>query len=242
MFNFLSSAVTQGMYPDISHIPVCSPGVYSSPKNNKMKEHLCKIKNIIFDLGNVLLDLDFNASVEAFSKLGLSEEVVDYRQAYANPVFYEFEKGTIEPAAFRSRVRKILNNPRATDKEIDDAWCAIFLDIPEKRVRALQRLAKKYDIFLFSNTNKIHIEQLHREFKAIYGIEFSSLFTDDYYSHLIGERKPDLRSYRKVIELSGVRPEDTLFVDDLEKNITGARKAGLKTFWLKEGMEMTDFF
>ncbi len=207
-----------------------------------MKPDLREIDDIIFDLGGVLLNLDFEAAFKAFRALGLSDRVVDYKQAYADPVFYELETGKIDPPAFRSGVRRLLNNPGVTDAEIDHAWCSIILDIPAERVRVIQELTRNFNIFLFSNTNAIHVEKMHAEFRAIHGLEFSSLFVKDYYSHELKERKPDLSSYKKVIRLSGVNPEKTLFVDDLEQNILGAQKAGLKTFWLKNGMELSDLF
>jgi glucose-1-phosphatase len=207
-----------------------------------MKADLTGIKNIIFDLGGVLLNLDFDASIKTFQDIGLKNEVVDYQQAYADPVFYELETGKVTPANFRERVRRILNNPHATDAEIDDAWCAVFSGIPVNRVKKIQELGKKYNLFLFSNTNHIHIKRLHAEFKAEHGIKLPSLFIESYYSHDINERKPDLSAFQKVIRLSGVKPEETLFVDDLEKNIVGAEKAGLKTFWLKKGMELSEIF
>jgi glucose-1-phosphatase len=207
-----------------------------------MKIDLTNIKNIIFDLGKVLLNLDFNASIVAFQKLGLKNDVLDSKQAYSDPVFYELEVGKVTPAEFCNRVRKVLNNPDATDSQIEDAWYSMILDIPASRVKVVQELNKIYNVYLFSNTNKIHIERLHRAFKVEHGIDFPSLFVKDYYSHEIHERKPDLSSYQKVIELSGVKPEESIFIDDLEKNIIGAQQTGLKTFWLKEGMEMADVF
>jgi putative hydrolase of the HAD superfamily len=207
-----------------------------------MQIDLSSTKNIIFDLGNVLLNLDFEASILAFQKLGLDDKVVDKKQAYSDPVFYELETGKVSAAGFRKRIREILNNPGATDQQIDDAWTAMILDIPAERVRTVQQLRKNFNVYLFSNTNEIHINKLHRQFKEQHGIEFPSLFVKDYYSHEIHERKPDLSSYEKVIELSGVIPHETLFVDDLKKNIKGAEEAGLKTFWLKPEMEMTEIF
>ena len=207
-----------------------------------MKIDLTNIKNIIFDLGKVLLNLDFNASVVAFQKLGLKTDVLDNKQAYSDPVFYELEVGKVTPKEFCNRVRKVLNNQDATDLQIEDAWYSMILDVPANRVKVVQELSKTYNVYLFSNTNKIHIERLHRAFKAEHGIDFPSLFVKDYYSHEIHERKPDLSSYQKVIELSGINPEESIFIDDLEKNIIGAQQSGLKTFWLKEGMEMTDIF
>lgn len=207
-----------------------------------MQIDLSNIKNIIFDLGKVLLNLDFNASIVAFQKLGLKNDVLDNKQAYSDPVFYELEVGKVTPKEFCNRVRKVLKNPDATDLQIEDAWYSMILDIPASRVKVVQELSKNYNIYLFSNTNQIHIERLHRAFKAEHGIDFPSLFVKDYYSHEIHERKPDLLSYQKVIELSGINPEESIFIDDLEKNIIGAQQSGLKTFWLKEGMELTTVF
>ncbi len=214
----------------------------SPAKINKMKTDLANIKNIIFDLGRVLLNLDFEASIKAFQELGLQTEVLDNKQAYSDPVFYELEVGKISPKEFCNRVRKVLNNPEATDLQIENAWYAMILDIPANRVKVVQDLSKSYKIYLFSNTNQIHIERLHKAFNAEFGFHFPSLFVKDYYSHEIHERKPDLISYQKVIEFSGINPKESIFIDDLEKNIVGAQQAGLKTFWLKDGMEMTDIF
>lgn len=207
-----------------------------------MKIDLTDIKNIIFDLGKVLLNLDFNASILAFQELGMSKDILDNQHAYSDPVFYELEVGKVTPLEFCDRVRKVLKNKDATNEQIEDAWYAMILDIPASRVKVLQELADFYNIYLFSNTNKIHIDRLHLAFKAEHGIDFPSLFVKDFYSHEIHERKPDLSSYQKVIELSGIKPEESLFIDDLEKNIIGAQQAGLKTFWLKDGMELTEIF
>jgi glucose-1-phosphatase len=207
-----------------------------------MKPDLTNIKNIVFDLGKVLLNLDFNASVNAFKELGMSTEVITPLQAYADPVFYEFEVGRTTPGAFRRRIRQILNNPDATDKQIDDAWCAMLLDIPDHRVELIKTLGKKFGLYLFSNTNAIHITRMHRKFREAYGIEFPSLFTKIFYSHEIHERKPDISAYMKVMEMSGINPVQSLFIDDLEKNVEGASRAGMSSCWLKNGMEVTDLF
>jgi len=207
-----------------------------------MKIDLTGIKNIIFDLGNVLLNLDLNASIKAFYELGSSNEVLDHKNAYADIAFYNLETGRISPKDFCNRVREMLKNPSVTDKQIEDAWYAMILDIPVNRVKVVQQLSKKYNVYLFSNTNKIHIDRLLTEFKSQHGIAFESLFNEVFYSYVINERKPDVISYKKVIEQAGVDPRETIFIDDLEKNITGAEQAGLKTFWLKNGMEMAGLF
>ncbi|WP_297092073.1 HAD family phosphatase [uncultured Draconibacterium sp.] len=207
-----------------------------------MKADLSNIKNIIFDLGRVLLNLDFDASIQAFQQLGSNGELLDHKNAYADPAFYQLEIGKISPDEFRTTVRKLLNNSNASDTEIDDAWYAMILDIPENRVKKLLELGKNYKVFLFSNTNQIHIDKLLPEFKAQHGIDFPSLFDAVYYSHELNDRKPEVSSFDKVISLANVVPAETLFVDDLEKNIIGAQQAGLQTFWLQEGMEMAELF
>ncbi len=210
--------------------------------NSLRQPELSGIKNIVFDLGNVLLNLDFDASIQAFKKLGLNDDVLNSQQEYVDPIFYDLEVGRISPETFRQRVRKLFHNSNITDKQIDDAWCAMILDIPAPRVQILKELGKKFNVYLFSNTNPIHMERMHTRFKTDHGIEFSSLFVKDYYSHELHERKPDLTSYRKMIELSGIKPTETLFIDDLEKNILGAKNVGIKTFWLIQGMELVDLF
>ena len=207
-----------------------------------MKANLSNIKNIIFDLGRVLLNLDFDASINAFQQLGSDGEVLDHKNAYADPIFYKLEIGKITPAEFRNGLRKLLKKEQLTDRQIDKAWYAMILDIPEHRVKKVQELSKNYNLYLFSNTNQIHIDRLLTEFKTQHGIDFPSLFKTVYYSHEIHDRKPEVSAYEKVIALSGVNPEETLFIDDLENNIVAAQKAGLKTFWLQNGMEMTELF
>lgn len=207
-----------------------------------MKADLTHIKNIVFDLGNVLVNLDFHATTGAFRKLGLTREDVTGQQAGAHPVFYAFETGQITPDAFRSSIRQILNNPGATDEQIDDAWCAMLLDFPPERVNLLKKLRTQYRLYLFSNTNAIHIHRFHQTFRETFGMAFPSLFERPFYSHEIHARKPDAHAYQKVIALSGIHPEETLFIDDIKANTEGASKAGMQTYWLQHGMEVTALF
>ncbi len=207
-----------------------------------MQIDLTNIRNIIFDLGNVLLNLDFDASIKAFHNLNRNPDLVDGSEVYSDPVFYQLGTGQISTSKFREVLRKLLQNPMATDKQLDLAWNAMILDIPAKRVELLKRLSKDYQLYLFSNTNQIHIKRLHSDFLHQHKIEFSSLFEKAFYSHEIHVYKPDLNSYLKVIELAGIDPAETLFIDDLEENIKGAKWADLKTFWLKANMEVEEIF
>ncbi len=203
-----------------------------------MYADLTKVKNIVFDLGKVLLNLDFDAILKSFQALGMKKEVIDNSQVYFHPVFYALETGAITPVEFRRQVREFIGNPELTDDQIDSAWSAIICDIPPQRVAMLQRLASDFRLFLFSNTNEIHMQKLYRWFRKTYGFEFNSLFEKDFYSHIINARKPDLNAYLKIIEIAGITPSETLFIDDLKKNIVGAQKAGMQTYWLQPGEEI----
>ncbi len=207
-----------------------------------MKLALTDTRNIIFDLGKVLLNLDFEASIKAFHKLGLRADIISPQHAYSDPVFLHLETGRISPEIFRERVRELLQNPGLSDAQIDDAWYAMIEDIPVQRVKVLQQLRENYKVYLFSNTNAIHIGRLLPEFRAMHGIDFPALFDAVFYSHEIHDRKPEQSAFQKVIEKAGVVPEETLFVDDIEQNVEAARVAGLKTLWLQPDMEMADLF
>lgn len=207
-----------------------------------MKVDLKGIKNIIFDLGGVILDLDFDDSVNAFRKIGLKESIFDGKLTFSDKIFYKLQTGLVTPEQFRDRIRIILDNSDAADQEIDDAWCAMLDGIPFSRVEKILELRKNYKVYLFSNTNKIHIDRLEQEFLENNGFPFANVFDEVYYSQDIHKAKPEIKSFMKVIKLSGVNSEETLFIDDIEENIEGARKTGLKTFWLKDGIDIREIF
>jgi glucose-1-phosphatase len=207
-----------------------------------MKINLKGIKNIIFDLGGVILNINPDAAIDSFCKLGFQGDLTDGKLAYSDEIFYNLQTGSVAPDEFIERIKTILKNPLIKNQEIDAAWCSMIGDIPPSRVKTIQKLRKNYKIFLFSNTNKIHVDYLEKKFRNRYGSHFASMFDDVYYSHEIHLAKPDLKSFQKVIELSGIEPEETLFIDDIKENIEGAAKAGLTTYWLNEGREITDLF
>jgi len=197
------------------------------------------IKNILFDLGGVLLDLDFMAPVVAFRKLGLAEDHLDYRKAISDPVFLGFEQGNISPEAFRDRIREILGNQNLEDAEIDTAWCSMLGSVPAEKTELLKQLAPRYRLFLYSNTNVIHIGYFKRRFEKEHGLPFESLFEKTFYSHDIHDRKPQISGYEKVVAKAGIHPGETLFVDDLVQNIEAAREFGFQVFHYVPGTELS---
>jgi glucose-1-phosphatase len=200
--------------------------------------NLSGIKNIIFDLGGVLLDLDFQALGEAFNKLGIRIEHLDNPQAVYDPVFLSFEQGNISPEDFRDRIRNILGNNELPDAEINTAWCSMLGSVPGVKVELLRQLASHYRLFLYSNTNAIHINYFKHRFEIEHDVPFESLFEKTFYSHEIHDRKPQISGYQKVVARAGILPEETLFVDDFIQNIKAAGSNGFKVLHYIPGTDL----
>lgn len=204
-------------------------------------EILNGIKNIIFDLGGVLLNIDPRKTIDAFAKLGMPQLVANSGLSYDHDIFFRMEQGQISPEEFRTGVQKLLHKP-VSDDWIDDAWTAMLLDFPAIRVKLVQNLRSDFKVYLFSNTNAIHVAKYHDNFRKQHGFEVSSLFEKDFYSNEIGLRKPSPEAFQEVIRLSGVNPDETLFIDDSNQNVLAAIGCGLKGYWLKPGQKIENLF
>lgn len=204
-------------------------------------EILKGIKNIIFDLGGVLNNLDPKKTIDAFSQLGMKELIGEKGLSYDHEIFYLMEQGKVTPEEFRNGVRKLLPG-EATDYQIDAAWTAMLLDFPKVRVELVQKLRNEFVIYLFSNTNAIHVMKYQSNFRNEHGFEVSSLFEKDFHSNEIGFRKPTPESFQEIIRLSGIHPEESLFIDDSLQNVEGAIACGLKGFWLEPGQKVEEIF
>lgn len=196
-------------------------------------------KNIIFDLGGVLLDLDIDKTILAFQGLGLKDVIKEGGWGYRNKVFLDMEKGLLSDEEFRNGIRSLLPNG-ATNDEIDAAWCAMLIRVPEEKVELLKALGSKYKLFLFSNTNNIHLTSFRKTFSDSFGFEFDNLFTKTFYSHEINMRKPDVESFELVLKMADLDAKETVFIDDSEKNIEGAKQTGLQTIWFHPEMILNE--
>lgn len=204
-------------------------------------EILKGIRNIIFDLGGVLNNIDPKKTIEAFGQLGMQNLIGDKGLTYDHDIFYLMEQGKITSEEFRNGVRKLLPG-EVTDDQIDAAWTAMLLDFPKVRVELVQKLRNEFAIYLFSNTNAIHVMKYQSNFRNQHGFEISSLFEKDFHSNEIGYRKPTLESFQEIIRLSGIHPEESLFIDDSLQNVEGAIASGLKGYWLKPGQKVEKIF
>ena len=198
---------------------------------------------MIFDLGGVIIDLDFDASYQAFSRLsGLSTEEIAHRTD-GMMFFKEYEKGLISSQAFRDQIQGLLEFS-APSEEIDNAWCAMLGVIPEYRLQMLNKLKHRYRTFALSNTNEIHVRKFNNIIENTIGDThlFHHHFEEVYYSHQLKKRKPDLEIYQEVLDRQSLQAEQTLFIDDNHENILGAEKLNIQTFHLKEPAQLTSLF
>ena len=197
-----------------------------------------KTENIIFDLGGVLLDIDYNLTREAFQNLGVINFDEMYSQANADKLFQNLETGKISEGEFYKELNHAtgLNLPEA---EIRKAWNAMLLSFREKSLEYLEQIKDRYNIYLLSNTNQIHLNSFFEIFNQTNRKNhFDQYFDKAFYSFEIGLRKPDVDCYEWVIKDLKIEPQKSLFIDDSINNIHGAEKAGLQTLHLKPDMRI----
>jgi len=190
-------------------------------------------KAIIFDLGGVILNIDYHKTSNAFKALGVNNFDALYSQAKQNQIFNNIETGKISPDEFRTYLKRQIKIP-INDYQIDTAWNAMLLDLPKPRVNLLRQLRNRYPIFLYSNTNAIHLQAFQNIIKQSYGKAglLEDLFVKTYYSHELGMRKPNRKGFEYILHQNGLTAEKTLFIDDSAQHIEGAKSVGLKTYHL----------
>ena len=186
------------------------------------------IKNIIFDWGGVLIHLDRQRCTDTFAQYG-----VEVGDELTNPYGHRrdlinFELGLMSVDEFHDTVRRIYG-VQLTDEQIDHAWNALLVGIPTYKLDTLLELRKYYRLFLLSNTNAVHWKEGRKQFEYK-GLQMEDYFDQIFLSHEIHELKPSPEAFRKVAEMAGIKPEETLFVDDLEASCKSAEALGFHTY------------
>jgi len=190
------------------------------------------IKNIIFDLGGVILNIDFKQTELAFAKLGVGNFNQYYTLQSLSPLFEKLEAGLITPEIFYNEFRTVAK-ASLTNEEIRDAWNALLINFPSEWINRLEEIRKKYKIYLLSNTNKIHYDAFIKMFDEQIGKgDFNKYFIKPYYSHEINLRKPSKECFEFVLRSENLNPKETLFIDDSEANVEAAKMVGLNTIHL----------
>ncbi len=201
------------------------------------------IRHIIFDLGGVLLNLDYSLTEKAFVDLGVENFPQIYSQLKQSTLFDDFEVGKISAPDFLQSIKGEAGIDVADD-DIIMAWNAMLLDLPKRRLQILEQLRRHYDLILLSNTNEIHEEAFNKIIYDAHGISYIGEFFDrTYLSHRVGMRKPNTDVFEKILSDNGLQPEHTLFIDDSPQHIEGAKSVGIQTIWLQKGMTIeSDIF
>ena len=195
---------------------------------------MTKIKNIIFDLGGVILNLDYSKTDKEFHKLGLNNFSKLYSKKKQSKIFDDFEKGRFSAEKFIFLIKQS-ENLKVKDSDFINAWNAMLLEIPKERMEFIKRLKKDYNIYLLSNTNEIHIKKFEADLRKNNWLrDFQDCFDQVYYSSNMGMRKPDYDCFNKVLEDHNLKAHETLFIDDSVQHIEGAKKVGINAYLLNK--------
>jgi glucose-1-phosphatase len=198
------------------------------------------IRNIIFDFGGVVLDIDPSLTLKELANLGFKNTEVFVTPDFQEGVMNKFERGILTPEIFRQKVRESLG-AEVSDQKIDDAWNALLLDIPKERIAVIEAVRKNYKTFLLSNSNEIHYDVYVRDLQLRFGYrEFDQLFDKAYFSFDLHLSKPNPEIFEFVLNQHRLVPSETLFIDDTFEHIEAARKLGLKTYHLQKPERLRD--
>ena len=199
------------------------------------------IKNILFDLGGVLYHIDYRLSIEAFENLGIESFHEHFSQKKQSYLFDRLETGQISEKDFIKEIKAIL--PNCTKEKIINAWNRLLIGLPKENIQLLQALSKKYQLFLLSNTNSIHIKQINKLLYKDYNLKsLDPLFDKIYLSHQIGMRKPNRETFEWVLKDAKILANETLFIDDSIQHINNAKKVGIQTQLWGSNKSLKKFF
>ena len=194
-------------------------------------------KNILFDLGGVILDINIQATLKLFYELGFPPELLQYPESMQTDVFFRYQTGRLDTGQFRDEIRKV-TGVDMSDKVFDQAWNAMLVGIPKERTDLLKVLSKRYKLYMLSNTSELHVKVFEKMYVDAAGESMHDVFDKIYYSHEIGLHKPDREAWEYVIKDAGILPEETLFLDDTIYNIKASQELGFQAIHIHERMTL----
>ena len=199
------------------------------------------IKNVVFDLGGVLLDLDFKAAINGLQKAGFANVKEQLQTFDREGIFQKFELGEITAEEFRTAIRKnsILT---LTDEEVDALWNAMLLEVPREKLELILDLRGKYMVYLLSNTNTIHWDYACKNAFNYRGFRVKDYFEETFLSYEMHLAKPDKAIFEKMLQDANLLPEETLFIDDSEANCQAAASLGIQVHHYRIGDDLKEIF
>ena len=199
-----------------------------------------KCKAIIFDLGAVILNINYQNTIDEFTKLGVKKAATFYSKKVQTDLFNQIETGMISSNQFLKALQKKTNN--ANIIQVEQAWNAMLLDLPEERLQLIKKLKDNHNIYLLSNTNAIHINAFKEQLGDKKWLAFCELFDKMYLSHELGLRKPDVKIFEYILKEQKLKVEEVFFIDDSPQHIIGAKKLGIQCHHLLDDEDIITLF
>ena len=199
-----------------------------------------KFKAIIFDLGAVILNINYQNTIDEFTKLGVNNAATFYSKKVQTNLFNQIETGMISSNEFLKALQKETKN--ANINQVEKAWNAMLLDLPEERVHLIKKLKNNHTIYLLSNTNAIHIDAFKKQLGNKKWLSFCKLFDKMYLSHELGLRKPDVKIFEYILKEQKLKAEEVFFIDDSPQHIASAKKLGIYCHHLLDDEDIIALF
>ena len=200
-----------------------------------------KFKAVIFDFGNVIINIEFQRIYQTFAKFTSKPIAYIEKRITEDQIFRRYESGQFTDEEFREVMRQTLGFP-LSDHEVDTAWNAILLDIPTDRIDLIHKIRQKYPVFLLSNTNNIHITASNNYLKKTHGINsLDILFDRLFLSYEMGMWKPDTEIYYEVLRSINLEPKEVVFFDDNLQNIESAKAIGMQTILVESTTSVVEY-
>jgi HAD superfamily hydrolase (TIGR01509 family) len=199
-----------------------------------------KCKTIIFDLGAVILNINYQNTIDEFTKLGVNNAATFYSKKVQTNLFNQIETGMISSNEFLKALQKETKN--ANINQVEKAWNAMLLDLPEERVQLIKKLKNNHPIYLLSNTNAIHIDAFKKQLGNKKWLSFCKLFDKMYLSHELGLRKPDVKIFEYILKEQKLKAEEVFFIDDSPQHIASAKKIGIHCHHLLDDENIITLF
>ena len=199
-----------------------------------------KCKAIIFDLGAVILNINYQNTIDEFTKLGVNNAATFYSKKVQTNLFNQIETGMISSNEFLKALQKETKN--ANINQVEKAWNAMLLDLPEERIQLIEKLKNNHSIYLLSNTNAIHIDAIKKQLGKRKWLAFCKLFDKMYLSHELGLRKPDVKIFEYILKEQKLKAEEVFFIDDSPQHIASAKKIGIHCHHLLDDENIITLF
>ena len=200
-----------------------------------------KIRNIVFDLGGVLVDLDFKAAINGLQEAGFTNVKEQLMAFDRGGIFQKFEVGEITADEFRTAIREN-STVTLTDEEVDALWNLMLLEIPREKLELILELRGKYMVYLLSNTNSIHWDYVCKNAFNYRGFRVEDYFEETFLSYEMHLAKPDKAIFEKMLHDANLLAEETLFIDDSEANCKAAEEVGIHAHHYHIGDDLTEIF